>query len=379
MTARNEPAVPRASAPRGRRNRLRFAHALAAVFLFVALPAPGLAQKTDTVTVRNGNLMVGEMKGLKRGKLEFKTDAMSTVYVKWPRVITVTTDKVFEIELVDGRVYFGTLTAGTQDSVVIKTDSDSVTVSTQSVVDLQRIKASFWAALDGNVDLGINFTQQNSKTDMNLSGEVHYAHQSTPARRETGLRLNKFNSGFAFTKLNYNATFSRQDSTEDISRYNVTLSHLRQLQERWFWLIAVAGESSSQLSLDFRATVAGGVGRFIKQSNKLDLALWVGPSYSREQFTGESPDNSIPLIFAADFEYFTWGALDTNVSSQLSVLPILDQWGRWRINFTLNVKQEVLKNFYVNVGVTDAFDSDPTAADANKNDFSITTSFGWTF
>lgn len=121
------------------------------------------------------------------------------------------------------------------------------------------------------------------------------------------------------------------------------------------------------------------MGRFIKQSNKLDLALWVGPSYSREQFTGESPDNSIPLIFAADFEYFTWGTLDTNVSSQLSVLPILDQWGRWRINFTLNVNQEVLKNFYVKVGVTEAFDSDPTAADANTNDFSLTTSFGWTF
>jgi hypothetical protein len=67
------------------------------------------------------------------------------------------------------------------------------------------------------------------------------------------------------------------------------------------------------------------------------------------------------------------------VSSQLSVLPILDQWGRWRINFALSVKQEVLKNFYVNVGVNDAFDSDPTAADANTNDFSLTTSFGWTF
>lgn len=111
--------------------------------------------------------------------------------------------------------------------------------------------------------------------------------------------------------------------------------------------------------------------------------MWSGPAYSREQFTGESPDNTIPLILAADFESFTWGALDTNLSSQLSVLPILSQWGRWRINFTLQAKREVLKNFYINLcinlGVKDAFDSDPTAADANKNDFSFSTSFGWTF
>jgi hypothetical protein len=107
--------------------------------------------------------------------------------------------------------------------------------------------------------------------------------------------------------------------------------------------------------------------------------LLVAPGYSREQFTGESPDNTIPLTFAADVEYFTWGTLDTDVSSRLSILPILNEWGRWRINFNLTAKREVLKNVYINVGVTEAFDSDPTAAGANKNDFSFTTSFGWSF
>jgi len=355
------------------------AHALAAVLLLVAIPSSAVAQKTDSVLVRNGDLMVGEMKTLQRGQLEFKTDAMSTVYVKWPRIVNVTTQKVFEIELVDGSVYFGSMTAGTQDSVVIESDSLTITVPTQSVVSLERIKPSFWDALDGNLNLGINFTQQNSKADFNLSGEVHYAHEGEPNTSEKGLRLNRFSSGYAYTKLDYNATYSRQDSTDDIQRFNSTLSHLRQLRDRWFWQVAVSGEQNSQLSLDYRATVTAGVGRFIKQSNKLDLAVWAGPSVSREQFTGEAPDNSIPLVLAGDFEYFTWGALDTNISSQLGVMPILNNWGRWRINFTLNVNREVLTNFYVTIGVTDAFDSDPTAADANTNDFSLTTSFGWKF
>jgi hypothetical protein len=352
---------------------------LAAALLLVAIPSSAFAQKTDSVLVRNGDLMVGEMKSLKRGQLEFKTDAMSTVYVKWPRIVNVTTQKTFEIELTDGSIFFGTLSAGTQDSVVIRTDSLAITVPTQAVVALERIKPSFWDALDGNLDLGIDFTQQNSKADFNLSGEVHYAHQGEPDASQNGLRLNKFSSGFAYTKLQYSATYSRQDDTDDIQRFNVTLSHLRQLKNRWFWQVAVAGEQNSQLSLDYRATVAGGVGRFIKQSNKLDLAVWAGPAYAREQFTGGSPDNSIPFVFAGDFEYFTWGTLDTNISSQLSVIPILNDWGRWRINFKLSAKREVFKNFYVNLSVNDAFDSRPSAADANNNDFSFTTSFGWTF
>ncbi|MGB5528173.1 MAG: DUF481 domain-containing protein [Gemmatimonadota bacterium] len=348
-----------------------------AMLLVALVPGSAAAQKTDTVTVRNGDRMVGEIKGLERGQLEFKTDAMSTVYAEWPKVVTITTDKIFEIQLADGTVYFGSLRAGSPDSVVIHSDSLSVGVPTQSVVELQRIKSSFWAALDGNINLGLDFTQQNAKTDLNLSGEVHYAARRKPA--SAGKVLAKVTGGFALTKLSFNSTLSRQDDTDDIQRGQVTLSHARQLENRWFWVLALMGERNSQLSLDFRASVAAGAGRFLVQSNKLELGLWTGPSYSREQFTGESGDNTIPFIIAADLHYFTWGVLNTSVSSQLSIMPILNQWGRWRINFGLNLQREVLKNFYINLGVTEAFDSDPTAADANKNDFGFTTSFGWTF
>ena len=344
------------------------------------MPGSGLAQKTDSVMVRNGDRMEGEIKGLQRGQLEFKMDAMSsTVYVEWPKVITVKTDKTFEIQLADGQILFGSMTAGSQDSVLIQTSSDTLSVATQKIVSLQRIKPTFWDALDGNVNLGFNFTQQNAKTDLNLSGEVHYAHRGNPDDDKHRLNLSDLRRGFALTKLQYNATFSRQDSTADITRFTTSLSHLNLLKKRWFWLIALIGEQNSQLSLDYRGTVAGTVGLFVVQSNKLDIGLLAGPGYSREQFTGDPSDNAIPFILGADLEYFTWGALDTNLSVQLTVVPILSDWGRWRINFNATAKREVLSNVYINLGVTEAFDSDPTSATANKNDFSFTSSLGWSF
>lgn len=359
--------------------RTRLLAPILAVLVLALLPGSVMAQKTDTVTVRNGDRMVGEIKELQRGQLEFKTDAASTVYLKWPRVISIRTDKTFEIQLDDGRVYFGSLTPGSQDSLVIKTDSQSVGVATQWVVSLERIKPSFWDALDGSINLGFDFTQQNAKTDLNLSGDIHYAHRGTADSTHQALSLSKLRRGFALTKLSFNSTFSRQDDTDDISRLTANVAHLKTLKKRWFWFLALGGEQNSQLSLDYRGTVAAGLGRFIVQTNKLDLALLVAPGYSREEFTGTSPDNAIPFIMSADVEYFTWGTLDTNVSSRLSVLPILSDWGRWRINFNLTAKREVLRNVYINVAVTEAFDSDPTAADANKNDFSFTTSLGWSF
>ncbi len=48
------------------------------------------AAYTDTVVLKNGDRIRGEVKSLQQGKLEFKTDTMSTVYIKWDRVAEIT-------------------------------------------------------------------------------------------------------------------------------------------------------------------------------------------------------------------------------------------------------------------------------------------------
>ena len=60
-------------------------------------------------------------------------------------------------------------------------------------------------------------------------------------------------------------------------------------------------------------------------------------------------------------------------------MPVLNQSGRWRISFVTSFKREVVKDFYFNVSVNEFFDSQPPSATANKNDLSLTTSFGWSF
>ena len=360
------------SGPRfGRRAIVR----LSAAAIFLALPGAALGQKTDTLTVISGARLVGDLKGLSRGQVNLLTDEMGTVQVRWPKVLTVYTDKIFEIELEDGRVLFGSMVPAGQDSVLIQADSLALAVPTQTVVEMERIKSSFWAGLDGNLNVGLNFTQQNAKTDVNLNGSVHYARRKTAEKGALGLTT----AGFNYTKLKYDFTFSRQDETEDIRRAQSGLSRLSQLADRWFWTVLLTGETNSQLSLDYRVTVGGGGGRFLVQSNKLDLAVWLGPAYSWERFVGEPSDSSFPFMVASDLTYFTWGALSTTISSNLNVMPILDDWGRWRINFNATASREVLKNLYLNLSVTEVFDSRPTSADANKNDFSFTTSIGWTF
>ena len=56
-------------------------------------------QKTDHIRLRNGNIVTGEIKSLNYGSLVYKTDAMTTINVKWDHVTQIQSKYKFEITL----------------------------------------------------------------------------------------------------------------------------------------------------------------------------------------------------------------------------------------------------------------------------------------
>ncbi len=335
---------------------------LFALTLFPGSASSLVAQKTDTLIVRNGDVMTGEIKEFQRGMVEFSTDAAGTVYVKWTRVLTAETDKTFEINLEDGSTHFGSLALGDEPrQVKVVIDRDTFVVATRQIVRMQRIKETFWRRLDGNIDLGVDFTQQNAKTDLSFSTELKY---------KEGLNTFSFDLSTAF---------SRQDNTDDIRRLNTSFIYLREFGNRWFYSGYVAGEQNSQLSLDIRGSVGPLAGRFFVQSNKVSLGSGLGLGYSRERFTGQEGANAFLGVFLTDFQFFSWGGLDTDLSSRLTIIPVISQGGRWRISSITSFKREIVSDFYFKVSINEQFDSQPPTDDTEKNDLSITTSFGWSF
>ena len=319
-------------------------------------------EKSDSLRLRNGDWVVGDLRDMALGIVEYKTDAMSTIYVKWSRVLTAITEKRFQIYLDDGRRYYGSLQAGgTLGRVVIRADRDTLEVAMPSVVELKRIKATFWSRLDGGLDFGFDFTQQNAKIDFSLRSDTRYLFNRN--------RLN----------LLLNGTFTGQDSVSNITRGTARLSYVRELAGLWILAFAVSAEQNSQLSLDIRGAIGGGPGRFLIANNRMELGSFVAIGYNRERFTGEEARNTVPLGLITDFKLFDWTGLSTDLSSRLSIQPVLNDRGRWRISFAAALTQEIVSDLYLRIGVVEEYDSRPPSADANKNDFSITTSLGWTY
>ena len=317
--------------------------------------------KSDTLLLRNGDLLTGEFRELERGIVSYKTDAMSTINVKWSRVLTAKTDKEFEIHLSTGERWIGSLAPTDPGFVTIRAVSDTFDTAMGRIVEMQRLKSSFWNRLDGSLDLGFDFTQQNKKVDINVRGDVEYV-----ANR------NRFN-------LRFTESVSRQDSASDITRSEIALGFTREMPNVWFLGFFASAEQNSQLSLDLRGTLGAGPGAYLVWTSRLSLATALALQFTRERFTGEETRTTVPLGLLTDFQFFNWSGLSTDVSARLTIQPVLNNSGRWQITLYANLRQEVLSNFYLTVGVNEVFDSEPPAVDANRNDLSITTSLGWTF
>ncbi len=58
---------------------------------------------------------------------------------------------------------------------------------------------------------------------------------------------------------------------------------------------------------------------------------------------------------------------------------MLDQWGRWQVDFVTNLRHEIANDFYINVGLKEFFDNEPPIEIDNRNAFSVSTSLGWSF
>src|SRR5699024_7813384 len=100
MYARGTPA---------RQDRLTGASALSAGVMVCLLALPAWAQKTDIVTLVNGDTLTCEIKLLERGRLEVSTDHLGTVDIEWDKVVAVTASRLFQIETANGVRLLGQL------------------------------------------------------------------------------------------------------------------------------------------------------------------------------------------------------------------------------------------------------------------------------
>ena len=73
------------------------------IMILVGFAAPVAAHdKTDVVTLKNGDRFTGEIKGVAREALEFDTEAVGTINIEWPHIASITSTFDYEVEVTEG-------------------------------------------------------------------------------------------------------------------------------------------------------------------------------------------------------------------------------------------------------------------------------------
>jgi hypothetical protein len=349
-------------------SRRRLAGALLCILGALSLlPFPILAEKTDVLVLDNGDRLTGEIKELKQGRLKLSTDRMGTIYVEWDNIVSISSKQYLEIELETGKKFYGTPgpTANVGKlklTMYVQGIEGGSELEMPDVVSITPIKQGFWQRLDGSLDLGLTATQSNDLRQFSIGINTSY-------RTEKYLRSLKIDS-----------LFSRQTGAEDVNRHSGSFAWTRFREKKRFIMTFGQIQQNDELDLDLRVMAGITGGRFVFHTNRTLLGLSGGLAFSEEQYSdGTGFDNNLEALLALLYQYFTFDTPKTNVNVQLLLFPSLTTSGRFRIEFDASLRREIVQDFFWDLTLLDSFDSDPPALGGLRNDWSVVTSFGYSW
>ncbi len=333
------------------------------VFLLVLIPSLLMGQRADIVVLKNGDRLTGEIRKLERGMLEFKPDRISTIYIDWARVVFLTSEYQFDLELESGKRYIGTLEKAEEEGkLIVVSNGDRKILGVLSVVKMYPLAKKFWNRLRGYLDIGLSFQRAQEKLEWKLGGKVTY-------------RGEKWS-----IKTQVNSYFSRQENVEGTTRNDGIVSYQRILKNKWTSVLLTTHEQNDELNLDYRALVGGTFGRFLVQNNRNFLAASVGLTGTREKYSdSEDIGYNAEALLSVWYEAFKYASPRINFAAMLNVFPGITSWGRVRTNFSARLSFEIFRDFFFSLDGFHNFDSKPPGELAVKHDYGINTSISWSF
>ncbi len=266
------------------------------VFLFT-FTAPLFARdKTDRLTMKNGDSMTCEIKGLDGGVLYVSFDYIDgTSSVDWSKVDGVESTRLFVVKAEDGSVYTGALKtagmgAGRPVQIHVLQPPELVfTVERSQIVQMVATSDKFWERFNGGISLGTIYSKGNQSTQYSLAASTAYVRE----RWNTGARLD--------------SNLSKSTGTTASTRNSLAFSVLHLMSKKnWFYEGVGGLLQSSEQGIALQTLLGGGVGRYLKNTNQASIQLlggvgWQDTTYQHTNTPIQHQNTAAALIYV---EYY---------------------------------------------------------------------------
>lgn len=314
----------------------------------------------DTLVLSNGDKIIGDVKKLDRGILNFGTPYSSgDIKIKWKKVESVKSTKRFLITGSDGDRYKieGLNLSASADS--IPTYNEFGFHRTDDIVFIKLLKKDrFLSRLNASVAFGYNFTKASSLSQLTAEASLGYT------------------SDYYSLATKFNATRSGQDDVQEIQRTAGELSFNYFLRKEFFLILQSEYLSNSEQKLKLRVTNKLGLGKYIIHNNSMFFAGNLGVAWNNEEYEESVDENrdSGEAFLALEVNFFDFNSF--SLVSGLTAYPSLTEKDRLRADFNMDLRYKLPLDLFLKVGFNYNYDSKPVEG-TSYDDYIIRTTLGW--
>ena len=169
-----------------------------------------------------------------------------------------------------------------------------------------------------------------------------------------------------------------QDGGRASQRAALVGTRERFMPDRYYRESALEFTRNQELGLDLRSLVSLSFGRYLIQDQGHEWRAGIGLAASAERGYDGNRRESLEAQFSSSVRLFNFDSPQLNLVAGLTLLPSLSDTGRLRGESSLKLRRELAPDLFLEFGFYDSYDNRP-AEGAEKNDWSVVTSLGYTF
>lgn len=321
--------------------------------------------RTDTVVLYNGQVLIGEIKGVKGGMMSIDDEDLGVIRVKLYKIKKARSPRQYRIVTISKEEWYGSLEpAGIAGHIYITLNhqDSAIMLAVENINIMQPLETKFLKRLNGNVSLGFSYTKSSSIGQLNLSSSVTYA---------TKLLENSL-SASAMSTIDSGAFSRDNESVEMLSVYNFSPT--------WVGALILNYQRNLELSIArrFQQTVSAGNKLLVRKNCEL-LAL-SGLAFNEERSTsGEDSKLLLEIPVSLRFALYQFNHPNIQLTTTQAGFISLSQKGRIRYSGNITLYIELLNDFYINISSYSSYDSKPPESNSNQFDFGVTFGISYKF
>ena len=327
-------------------------------------------EKTDVIVMKNGDRWTCEIKELKAGVLSVGLDYVDgTVSVQWSKVARLESSQLFLVRTQNGLVYTGKLATVDNPSSqpvqieIVETGEQTMVIDRAQVVRMEPGSEKFWRRFDGDINFGIGYSKGNQTTQYNLGTVAVYPREHWAAQ------------------ATFNSNLSSSSGATTSTRNQLDLQGYHLLPDNYFYKGIGDFLQSSVQGIRLQTTLGGGIGRFIKYTNRMTISVlgglaWQNTDYEQSGAVPQGTGNTAAVLIAAELKVFKFKKTNLDVTAML--LPAVSDPGRVVYSTNATYYLKLFSNLSWNVSFYGNWDNRPPPTFSSSN-YGTTSGLSWTF